>query len=271
MQDRDEFNVSGSGPTPNAEDAGGARTASSPERARDAQYTGPSIGLRVGLVFIPYIVICAVHVWALGTSHEIEYPTKLALMSLLATAAILAVIGAERLPRLAFTVLLFGIAASWLGDGAAFFFPMFDDELPMMLLWFGIAHLAYMWLFWRAVPRRRVPVWAAVYAAWWIALLAVLAPHTGSLLIPVALYGLVLGGTAVLATRCGPVIAWGGAWFLVSDSILAFRLFIPELMPAWTSVAVMVTYTLGQGLIVYGVVRALRGDTPRNAHTTAIG
>lgn len=269
MQDRDEFDVSG--PTPNTEDAAGARPASRPEQARDGDYTGPSVGLRVGLVFVPYIVICVVHLWALGTGHEIEYPTKLGLMPLLATAAILAVIGAERLPRLAFTVLLFGIAASWLGDGAAFFFSMFDDELPMMLLWFGIAHLAYMWLFWRAVPRRRVPVWAVGYAVWWLALLAILAPHTGSLLLPVALYGLVLGGTAVLATRCGPVIAWGGAWFLVSDSILAFRLFMPDLMPAWTSVAVMVTYTLGQGLIVYGVVRALRGDAPRRALSTANG
>ena len=53
-------------------------------------------------------------------------------------------------------------------------------------------------------------------------------------------------------------IAWGGVFFLASDTILAFRLFMPDAMPAWTSPLVMITYCLGQGLIAAGVVVSAR-------------
>ena len=128
-----------------------------------------------------------------------------------------------------------------------------------MLLFFGLAHLCYMWLFWKHLARapasRRGPL---VYAVWWVALLLVLWPSLGALSIAVAVYGLVLGGTAALATRCHPLVVWGGAFFLASDTILAFRIFVPEAMPPWTSPLVMLTYTLGQGLIAAGAIVTLR-------------
>ncbi|SEE15009.1 YhhN-like protein [Arthrobacter alpinus] len=46
-------------------------------------------------------------------------------------------------------------------------------------------------------------------------------------------------------------------FFLASDTILAFRIFALELMPDWTSGMVMLTYTIGQGLIAAGTVIAL--------------
>ena len=101
----------------------------------------------------------------------------------------------------------------------------------MMLLFFGLAHLCYIWLFWRILAVRRVPPWAVVYGLWFGILLAVLWPTLGGLLIAVALYGLVLGGTAVAASRCHPLIAWGGAFFLASDTILAFEIFMPDATP----------------------------------------
>lgn len=215
---------------------------------------------RIWVAFLPYLLMCVVHVWGRFTFHPVNEPTKLALMPLLAFAVIIAMIGVKPVARGPIFLVLIAIFFSWLGDGAAVFFPMFDDELYMMLLCFGIAHLAYMWIFWRSpgVGFRRVPWWALVYAPLYVVLMVVLVPHTGSLLIPVMLYGLVLVGTAVLATRGGAILAWGGFWFLVSDAILAFRIFMPETMPGWTSGAVMLTYTLGQGLIGYGLVRRLR-------------
>ena len=99
-----------------------------------------------------------------------------------------------------------------------------------------------------------MPIWALVYGLWWLGLLAILWPSLGGLLIPVAVYGLVLGGTAVAASRCHPLVAVGGAFFLASDTILAFRLFTPDAMPDWTSPLVMLTYCLGQGLIAAGVI-----------------
>lgn len=209
--------------------------------------------------FIPYAVVSVVHVCLLATHHALTYPTKLMLMPLLAVAAMWAAAAIRPLPRGPLALLLAAICFSWFGDGAAFFFPGLP-ELPMMLASFGLAHVGYVVLIWRVrgVALGGFPRWSLVYAVAYVALMVVLLPHTGALAVPVAIYGVLLAATAAMASRCGPVIAWGGAWFLASDSILAFRLFLPDLMPDWTSPAVMVTYTLGQGLIVFGVVTALR-------------
>lgn len=204
--------------------------------------------------FTPYIALSAIHVALLAAESPLAALTKLALMPLLAVPVVLF---ARRLPRPATLLLLAALLFSWLGDGAGAFFPT-APELPLMLLFFGIAHLAYIALFVRFIARRRMPWWALVYAAWWIAMIVALGPHTGSLLVAVAIYGLVLGGTAAFSARCHPLAAAGGAFFLASDTILAFRLFLPDALPAWSSPAVMLTYTVGQGLIVAGALMTLR-------------
>ncbi len=219
---------------------------------------------RLWIGFVPYAIVSVVHVVALAFDADaVAAPTKLALMPLLALAVLLGGRGSRW--GAAYTLLLAAIALSWLGDGAGTFFP-FAPTLPMMLLFFGLAHLCYIWLFWRTLAVRRVPPWALVYAVWWGVLIAVLWPYLGGLAIAVAVYGLVLGGTAVAASRCHPIIAWGGAFFLTSDSILAFRLFMADAMPDWTSPLVMLTYTLGQGLIAAGVIvvdrSAARSEEP---------
>lgn len=211
------------------------------------------------LPFIPYLVLSVIHVAFLFTEHPLSSPTKLLLMPLLALAVLWASAGVRPWPAGALGVLLLGIGFSWLGDGSSTFFPMFEDEVPMMLLNFGIAHVLYVLLMWRGrgIAQRRFPKWSLLYALAYVALMAVLVQHTGALTVPVLLYGALLVATAVFAARCGAVIAMGGFWFLVSDAILSFRIFVPEAMPDWTSAAVMITYTAGQGLIAYGVVRAL--------------
>jgi len=212
--------------------------------------------LRLWTGFAPYIVISIVHIGALAAGADaVAAPTKLALMPLLALGVVWGARGSAWTRT--HTLLIAAIGLSWLGDGAGTFFP-WADTVPMMLLWFGLAHLCYIWLFWRTLAVRRLPLWSAVYAVWWIVLLAVLWPHLGGLLVPVALYGLVLGATAAGAARCHPVIAWGGVFFLTSDTVLAFRLFVPDAMPDWTSPLVMTTYCLGQGLIAAGVLLAER-------------
>ncbi len=206
--------------------------------------------------FLPYIAMSIVHVGALATGSDIAGPTKLWLMPLLAIPVILSL---RLRPVLAVVLLLAAVTFSWLGDGAAAFFPT-GPELPLMLLFFGLAHVAYIILFARVLRARRMPWWTLVYAAWWIAMIVVLAPHTGALLPAVAAYGVVLAGTAAFAARCHPLVTVGGVFFLLSDTVLAFRLFLDG-MPAWTSPIVMLTYTLGQGLIVAGALTALRKRT----------
>lgn len=211
-------------------------------------------------VWTPYIVLAIVHVIALAAQSPIAAPTKLTLMPLLALPVLAA---APRLrPRVALALLLAALLFSWLGDGAGAFFPG-GPELSLMLLFFGIAHIAYIVTFLRFTTIRPLPCWTLLYAAWWVGMLVILGPHIGGLFFAVAAYGLVLAGTAATSARGSAIIATGGAFFLASDTILAFRLFLPDMMPAWTSPAVMLTYTLGQGLIVAGVIRALRKEKSR--------
>ena len=222
---------------------------------------------RLWIGFVPYIAVSIVHVAALAVgSDAVAAPTKLALMPLLALAVVWGARGSGW--TRAHTLLVVAIGLSWLGDGAGVFVPWLPT-VPMMLLFFGLAHLCYIWLFWRLLAVRRVPLWAAVYAVWWVVLLAVLWPHLGGLAVAVAVYGLVLGGTAVAASRCHPLIVWGGVFFLTSDSVLAFRLFLPDAMPDWTSPLVMVTYCLGQGLIAAGVLAGVRARRVVTARAVA--
>ncbi|WEK60210.1 MAG: lysoplasmalogenase [Candidatus Microbacterium colombiense] len=204
--------------------------------------------------FLPYIAVSIAHVVLLALDSPLATPTKLLLMPLLALPVVVAV---RRItPRLA-AILVFGaLLFSWLGDSAGALFPN-APEIPLMLGFFGIAHLTYIALFLRHSTRQRMPWWALIYVAWWIAMITVLGPHAGGLLVAVAIYGVVLAGTAAFATRCDPVVAAGGAFFLASDTILALRLFLPGSLPAWSSPVIMLTYTLGQGLIVAGILIAL--------------
>lgn len=224
-------------------------------RTREQQAQRPVLSAAVAWSFLPYIAIAPAHVILLAVGNPLAGPTKLLLMPALAIPVIIALPGLRR--RSAAVLLLAALLFSWLGDGAGVLFP-FAPELPLMLGFFGIAHLAYIAVFARHLARRPFPWWALVYAVWWVGMLIALGPHTGALLIAVAVYGLVLAGTAAFSTRCGPVIATGGAFFLASDTILALRLFLPDSLPAWSNPTIMLTYTLGQGLIIAGALIALQ-------------
>jgi uncharacterized membrane protein YhhN len=216
---------------------------------------------------VPFALVSAAHIVALSIPADaFAGATKLWLMPLLVLAVFWGGRGSGW--GTTYTLLFLALAFSWIGDGAATFVPQLP-ELPTMLLSFGLAHLCYIALFWRFLAVRRIPAWAAVYALWWVVLLAVLWPTIGALLIAVALYGVVLGGTAVAASRCHPLVAIGAAVFLVSDTVLAFLLFTPSLMPAWTDPLVMLTYCTGQGLIAAGVIIALHERATTRARAAA--
>lgn len=210
---------------------------------------------RLWITFIPYVFASVIHVWMLGVdAHDAAGPTKLMLMPFLALAVVWA---GHRDWTLAHTLLVSAIGLSWIGDGAGPLFPG-ADYVPLMVLFFAGAHACYIWLFWRVLPVRRLPVWAGVYVVWFAVLLVTLWNDLGSLLVPVAFYGLLLGATAAGAARCHPLIAWGGAFFLFADSVLAFELFRPGVLPEWSSPLVMATYCLGQGLFAAGVIVSVR-------------
>lgn len=206
--------------------------------------------------FVPFAALSAIHVAArFVEADEVAGPTKLVLMPLLAAAAVWVLRG--RTATAPGILLVAALFFSWLGDGAGAFFPQ-APELPIMLAAFGIAHLAYIRLLSKYASAGPFPRWAVVFPLWWVLMLVVLWPSLGALTIAVALYGIVLGGTAATAARCSPMIAAGGVLFLASDTVLAFRIFTPDAMPDWTSALVMLTYCAGQGLIVAGFLRGRR-------------
>lgn len=210
--------------------------------------------------FVPFTAASAIHCGARAAgAANIAGPTKLTLMPLLAVAAAWSGRGLLRRARRSRPrfLLLGALLFSWLGDGAAVFFPL-APELPVMLGSFGVAHACYIWLLARQASAGRFPRWAAVFPLWWVLMLMVLRPALGALRLPVAAYGLLLAGTAATAARCRPMVAGGGLLFLASDTILAGRIFLPDRMPDAANPLVMLTYCAGQGLMVAGVLRTWR-------------
>jgi len=125
---------------------------------------------------------------------------------------------------------------------------------------FLLAHVAYLFAYTRRAVRSRDPWWrprwAWVYVAWFAGLLAVLGPHAGGMLPAVALYGVALGADAFVAARTSRMLAVGGAVFVVSDSLLALRLFLPGFHLPASGFWVMATYSLAQALLAVGLTRA---------------
>lgn len=182
--------------------------------------------------------------------------TQWFLMPLLA----LAVLSATRWPRgrqVAATVVALGM--SFLGDTA----PDLVDgsgDLPFLVMvgCFLGAQVAYVVAFAPDVRRSAVarPARLVPYGVALVVLMAAVAPHAGGLLVPVAVYGGVLVAMAVLATGLGPWGTAGGALFLLSDSLIALRAFVPGWSLPADGFLVMATYCAGQALLAVAVVRA---------------
>ncbi|MFF2370289.1 lysoplasmalogenase [Agromyces sp. NPDC058110] len=237
------------------------------------------------MTFTPYLVLCAVHLVLLETGPGWSITaTKALLMPLLALGVVLAARRTRPVPLALPWMLLAAIALSWAGDVALSFPGMFVVGLGAFLL----AHVAYITVFVRlpgrgggrsddgrsgdgqdrgtvrsgiaASTRRRPPLWTLVYVVWFGGFIALLGPHTGALLVPVALYGLVLGLMAAFAAARGPVMAIGGALFVTSDSVLGLGRFLPGYDFALHDLTVMTTYLAAQLLIAIGVLAALRAS-----------
>ncbi|RXZ46422.1 lysoplasmalogenase [Agromyces fucosus] len=204
--------------------------------------------------FIPYLVVSALHLVLLyvGPAWSVT-ATKALLMPLLALAVVLL----ARPLRAPAPLLLAGIAFSWGGD-VLLSFPG-DGWFVAGLSSFLLAHVVYIVLFLRMPrARRRPPVWSYAYWAWMIVMLGLLLPHAGALAAPIVLYAAAIGTMAMCASMHGRWVVLGGAFFIVSDSVLALGRFLPGYEFAAHDFVVMSTYLAAQGLIAWGVVAAIR-------------
>ena len=206
---------------------------------------------RIAAVFTPYVLVGIVHLVALvAEATQLSTFTKPLLMPLLLAGLLFALPGWRSEIALLGS---FGILFSFLGDTSL----MYSGDLGFLLGlgFFLLAHVAYLGLFLRKLRMRRLPAWAAIYGVWWLVLVAVLAPHTGVLLVPVAVYGLVLGAMGAFALSCNRLVAVGGALFVVSDTLLGLNKFLPGFELWQADFLIMLSYIAAQGLIALGAVR----------------
>lgn len=157
--------------------------------------------------------------------------------------------------------LLLGLVLCLAGD----VFLMWDGQRAFLagLSSFLLGHLAYVATF--LALGLAEPAWgligvmALIAAAPWI-VRVIPAAHRdggGGLAVAVTAYTLVIGAMVVLAWMSGHwLIGLGATTFMVSDTILAVNRFVERRRLG--DLAVMVTYHLGQLLIVIGVLTALR-------------
>lgn len=203
--------------------------------------------------FVPFIALSVIHVLLIAFGNDgMVAATKPLLMPMLLLGFLSA---APMTHRLVVGLVVGGIVFSWAGD--VLLQSPGDIGFLVGLGAFLVAHLFYITAFLK-LGTGKVKLWVWAYLIWYGALLALLIPGLGSLVVPVILYGAVLGTMAILATRVNAVVGWGGLLFLVSDSILAMDRFMPGYALPASDVVIMTTYLIGEGLIAYGVVRALR-------------
>lgn len=219
----------------------------------------PPTQRHVLLAFLPYAVITIVYlVGVLVPGSAIPDVTKPLLMPALAVALLL---GSRWRPSITVLLTFLAIVFSWLGDIS----PLGDFPVGFLtgLGLFLVAHVFYLAIFLRRVRERRFPKWVFVYVLWWVILLVVLGPNLGALFFPVAIYGVLLASVAATATRSNWVVALGAALFFASDSLLAIDRFAPTVPLPLPDFLIMITYTVGQGLIVAGIMRHERASDTR--------
>lgn len=171
----------------------------------------------------------------------------------------------RKMQETAWRLVLLGLLASWLGD-----LLLLKGSEPLYfiggLVSFLTTHLLYIVYFRRYKPSLdqiwfwKHPVISFLVAGYGIAYYAFLLEKLGSMLVPVAVYCLVITIMLLQALACQRNVApgvyryfvGGAALFVLSDSILAFNKFY---MPvAWAGVAIMGTYGVAQLLITNGAI-----------------
>lgn len=199
--------------------------------------------------FAPFVVVSLFHlaVKAAGLV-DLDRATKgLTIPALLLGVVIVLGVGRVSVRGPVLALLVAALVLSWLGDLTL---PFFIVGLGFFL----VAHLAYIALFHLAF-RRRLSWWTLGLLPWFAGLLLALWPYLGDQRVAVAVYGAVLAYMAASATRGNSFTTIGGALFVASDSLLAFRLFTPLFQTVPEDVLIMSLYLAAQLCITLGVLR----------------
>jgi uncharacterized membrane protein YhhN len=213
-----------------------------------------------------YFFALAVEIFANLTGNlRLQYFSKPLLMLVL---IFYFVAGTKRLASIKYLI-VFALAFSWLGDVLLLLDKRTKSFFIYGLTAFLIAHIFYIFYFLK-IRRLNKPeklpnllIFLGI-AAYTLALFGFVAPHVKDLLVPVAVYALVIS-TMLCASLAafdlknqsfGKISVAGTLLFIVSDSILAVNRFAAPF--EYAPVFVMLTYAFAQLLITEGSLRNLR-------------
>ncbi len=166
-------------------------------------------------------------------------------------------------------LIISALVFSWLGDVLLLLDKEFKTFFIYGLSAFLVAHIFYIFYFWKIRKLNNIAnlpnalIFAGI-AAYTVALFVFVAPGAQNLLVPVAVYALVISIMSAASWTAfdlpkqtfGKICVAGTFLFLVSDSILAINRFVASF--TFAPVLIMLTYALAQLLIVEGSLRNLQ-------------
>ena len=167
--------------------------------------------------------------------------------------------------------ILLALFFSWVGDVLLMFEQNNEVFFLMGLVAFLAAQIAYIVFFHAMRMRENIRgnvLLLLLVVVYYSVLISVLSPHLGSMKLPVRIYGVVLSFMLMLAMhtmlgrtrKAGRWLMAGAVLFVASDSLLAVNKFLLPL--DYASLVVMVTYGLGQLLIIEGAAKYIISKKP---------
>ncbi len=156
-----------------------------------------------------------------------------------------------------------GLIFSWVGDCVLMFRSEYSWALLAGLGAFMLAHICYIFSYRVGSNGTFTLTYFVVVPilGYGIVLYSVLAPYLGGMNIPVAVYAVILLGMLIAALErfsrthrlSYRLVSIGAALFVISDSVLAWNIFVQESVLA--RIVLMSSYSAAQMLITLGMVR----------------
>jgi len=218
-----------------------------------------------------YFFALTVEIFAASTQNlQLQYFSKPSLMLILIFYYVINTkkLGSEKY------LIIFALVFSWLGDVLLLLDKQFKTLFIYGLIAFLVAHIFYIFYFWQIRKANNPeklpnPLIFVVVAGYSLTLFAVVAPNVQNLLIPVAIYALIIStmlGASLAAFEFGKqafakICVAGTLLFLLSDSILAINRFVAPF--EYAPIFIMLTYAVAQLLITEGSLRNLKNISHR--------
>lgn len=172
---------------------------------------------------------------------------------------------------------LLAVTLSWLGDSIPFLVPK-EWELALRLAFYVPVGVMWALAFW-PTRRRSIlftrPQLMAPYLIALVGLISVCVHGAGRMWPLLALYGLLLGFVAVLATGLNGRATWASVLMIASAGVMGVMMFNPDFTVAEGDALAMLLYLVSQPLFVLAVLEsnrfgaALLADEVAQATSTA--